>query len=921
MLQKSIHAGSIYTLPEDVKLTEPQIKSWLAAFLAMFKDDEQIHITQTWWLWRENDENELRARNGIPNSIEQIQWLFKTKRLTACMFEPRLSLAEVSVIKTINELNETKREFKSGALVACDICNSSSCTTVTCASIVETFNKVARTITGGQCQTIQSLFGAAANIRKTITKLRTQLGNLLHSDLIFQFENADFTNWKALSNGIRRVYDIQETKNTMVSIFQQLNGIINSNKRAEVKVAAFKNLINRLTIKSEDDFISARDMEGKKVFMNHPEEYNVIINTLFTYMLAQQIPESKWPALQEDFERKIQAGWSYKNWHENRPKLYELIDKIQEQKPSRAINQVTQAKPAQIELDYPSTLDISEIEETRRKFRPKSAPTSRSNSGAQEKSIARNRSASIDRNNSRGQMTYSDRKEANDRAEKSKANLCIHCTTNNDRQVAIYHPPGTGFGGTGSCCIYDTDGEFNGPKARGLIQEIYDSNELSFLADQNVFEVTNRYSAFSDEDDERDSTRESPSQLCAVREGKIVNNSLPVIQGNFATNKSIASGNRRGSLTFDSGAARSFLHESHLEHLRHERSRPITREYFGAGGVKLKIRRHYYNVWISLDQIGEVCFKETLISTEEDPFRDMLVGRTDMRQLQVHIDFGKGTLGITKWQKHRGGFKTWLFNMTTGTQSRACHENFIGGLKMREVSNTIGNTNYSNTENETSRNRSSENPDRAREIKRKARPIISPAKRSATIYDQLSDPALSMDLVETIYSKRYLTFLDLSHDNERKAEADAAKFDCDHMLKIMKKRAKSIETTTSKPALSEEIDKFEKQKSAARSNRRVKRLNDCFSFKNRGECPRGENCRYQHDPKFEKKKKAKTSRTRADSSMSDNKSRLEQPNSEQFSATDGKRGIMVERAPIKATSRRSKHDRSQTGCPTNRTVK
>lgn len=213
--------------------------------------------------------------------------------------------------------------------------------------------------------------------------------------------------------------------------------------------------------------------------------------------------------------------------------------------------------------------------------------------------------------------------------------------------------------------------------------------------------------------------------------------------------------------------------------------------------------------------------------------------------------------------------------MTTGTQSRACHENFIGGLKMREVSSTIGNTNYSNTENETSRNRSSENPDRAREMKRKARPIISPAKRSATIYDQLSDPALSMDLVEAIYSKRYLTFLDLSHDNERKAEADAAKFDCDQMLKIMRKRAKSIETTTSKPALSEEIDKFEKQKSAARSNRRVKRLDDCFSFKNRGECPRGENCRYLHDPEFEKKKKAKTSRTRAASSTSDNKSRIE----------------------------------------------
>ena len=501
MLQKSIHAGSIYTLPEDVKLTEPQIKSWLAAFLAIFKDEEQIHITQTWWLWRENDENELRARNGIPNSIEQIQWLFKTKRLDASMFEPELSRAEVSVIKTISEIDESKREVHEGNIAACGICSSSSCTTVTCESIVKTFNKVARAITGGQCQTTTSLFGAAANIRKTITNLRTQLGNLLHPDLIFQFENADFTNWKALSNGIRRVYDIQETKNTMVSVFQSLNGIIFSDKRAEVKCAAFKNLINRLTIKSEDDFIKARDMEGKLVFMNHPEEYNVIINTLFTYMLALQIPESKWPSLQEDFERKIQSGWSYKNWHENRPKLYELIDKMPKQK--RAINQITDVEQDRDAYEPEPTVEICKINgrfRVNRDQRTRSAPNSRSNSRARDNYSARNRFASNDRRNTRETKSLSERKEANDRAEKTKANLCIHCTTNNDSQVAIYHPSGSGFGGNGSCCIYDVNGDINGQKARRLIQEIYESNEATYVADQNMFMIDNDQQAFDEED-------------------------------------------------------------------------------------------------------------------------------------------------------------------------------------------------------------------------------------------------------------------------------------------------------------------------------------------------------------------------------------------------------------------------------------
>ena len=283
----------------------------------------------------------------------------------------------------------------------------------------------------------------------------------------------------------------------MVSIFQQLDDIIYSNKRAEVKVAAFQDLITRLSIKSEDEFIEARDMEGSLVLMNYQEEYNVITNTLFTYMLAQQIPNSKWPTLQEDFERKIQAGWSYKNWHENRPKLYELIDKIPKQK--RAINQISDHGGYEEEL---TEQDICRIQSRfqRRDFRTKSAPNSRSNSQARENYSTRNRFASNDRNNTREPKSYTERKEANDKAEKSKANLCIHCTNHNDRRVAIYHPPHSGFGGHGSHCIYDVNGEFKSQKARGLIQEIFESNVSHFVSDREISALEEEYQAFDEED-------------------------------------------------------------------------------------------------------------------------------------------------------------------------------------------------------------------------------------------------------------------------------------------------------------------------------------------------------------------------------------------------------------------------------------
>ena len=154
--------------------------------------------------------------------------------------------------------------------------------------------------------------------------------------------------------------------------------------------------------------------------------------------------------------------------------------------------------------------------------------------------------------------------------------------------------------------------------------------------------------------------------MCAVREGKIFNTSLPVIEGNFATNKFITTGYKKGSLTFDSGAARSFLHESHLDHLRHEKASLITRDYYGAGGSKLNIRKHYYNVWIILEYVGEVCFEEAIISTEREPFKGMLVGRTDMSRLKVEINFGNNTLGLANIKKGRSNGKRWVFNMLKG---------------------------------------------------------------------------------------------------------------------------------------------------------------------------------------------------------------------------------------------------------------
>ena len=93
-------------------------------------------------------------------------------------------------------------------------------------------------------------------------------------------------------------------------------------------------------------------------------------------------------------------------------------------------------------------------------------------------------------------------------------------------------------------------------------------------------------------------------------------------------------------------------------------------------------------MWIILEYVGEVCFEEAIISTEREPFKGMLVGRTDMSRLKVEINFGNNTLGLANIKKGRSNGKRWVFNMLKG-KSNESEENFIGGLGARDDPDNI----------------------------------------------------------------------------------------------------------------------------------------------------------------------------------------------------------------------------------------
>ena len=62
--------------------------------------------------------------------------------------------------------------------------------------------------------------------------------------------------------------------------------------------------------------------------------------------------------------------------------------------------------------------------------------------------------------------------------------------------------------------------------------------------------------------------------------------------------------------------------------------------------------------------------------------------------------------------------------------------------------------------------------------------------------EQLSNPALSLAMLESLYQTRYLDFMKFSHEQDKKTEAAAAKSDCDQILKAIGERATKPNVST-----------------------------------------------------------------------------------------------------------------------------
>ena len=465
MVTKSHHAGRIYRLPSLSQLAGKsmqkwQLKAWQSAFLALFKEDEQVNVKHTMFLWRYEDDMDSGAvRNGIPGSAADVKWLFTNARLHKQDFTPELTSKEMDIIQEAETL-DFPETYPDGTPLACSKCKKSHLGT--CQFKIDVYDKVVMKITGNQFKSAQKLFEGGeqfpektkqnlTRLRKVVENFKSQMSNYINLDVVTQFEDGHYHSWTILMQAINRIYKIEEIQENMSQLFHNIEEVVASeNNSTETKIGKLREILRRLQIRGSENYFMSKDHEQGREWQMVDEHYSPQVNTLLTYIIfKEKIDSKKWDDVQLAFERKIESGWSYQKWHQSRPELYKLMDETQKTaKPSMggAVCGITENEMSPMQDDIENNvadkieqlqLEINQIK--RGNWQNSNRNVSWNNQGIRKE-------ANISR---RGNWKPNENK-----ANKNRSHLCLHCTHHGG--IAAYHSGQ--HNGTDNHCTYDESG-------------------------------------------------------------------------------------------------------------------------------------------------------------------------------------------------------------------------------------------------------------------------------------------------------------------------------------------------------------------------------------------------------------------------------------------------------------------------------
>ena len=477
LIRKSLHAGHVYQLTHAKKEDESSLRNWFENFLSLFEVEEQTIIQKVQYLWRKGDILKAQSLLLYPAKRKQLAELFNQGRLAKDMFDPPLTDTEVAVLVQADGADLNYAIKQEGQTPVCEVCRNDC--VGTCAGHRRVFDRVMKHVTNGMYNTAPDAFAEASAVRKALAKFQNTAKRFILPELADAFNNGKYISWTSLTNSIRRAFNVKEEKQTMSNLFSRIHKAATGKVNMENKIDSLANIAMEIAITDEKDFFRPKDFDGDlSQTMSHPEQYGPLVNTLLTYIVMREsVPTTKWDTIQTDFERKMQSAWSYRSWHENRPQLYEIIDKMKNEagRLSSVGNNIVGADSNEVESN--TAINTDQEEGILCPVYPRNSKQPRRSFNNDQKG----------RFQSQPPISQEDRRRANQQAPRKRQCLCLNCSHHHPNKLTVYHPEGSGFGGKGKYCLFDANGKERSDANGRTIQAI--GNEFQFIDADGVFPI------------------------------------------------------------------------------------------------------------------------------------------------------------------------------------------------------------------------------------------------------------------------------------------------------------------------------------------------------------------------------------------------------------------------------------------------
>ena len=696
LLNRIVIEGKLFKLvPGSIKCKRDLI-NWEGLLLGSFDGKDRRIIKNHKFMWNLDDEmfNSVDYPEfGIPTTVLELVALIKKGQLA------RKRVEEITDDQWTKVKNLTRFDLEDVTQTA--LAKTTVIHAATPNDVKKTLDKIVKYLSGklheGETvagQATANYFEKGKEYRIAMEGFIAKAVNYILDRDIEGFRKGRFKSWSLLMDKTRRFFGYEDSENDheIAEIFDKMKIIATDRKKSmEDKVQDMKTELEKWMISDPDNVFETSDFPGDDVIWTQGEQFTPLVATLCHCLIyaVGHLSKQKWNNMFNEFFNRMQSDKTYKQWHMNRFKLYEIIDKESKSEP-RGQNMLHCNDSDQSNKSIDPENDEMQAAISANRNWPKNKGQGRNNNTNQRgrfqnfggRGNGNNSSNQNQRwgnnNHSNAQSRRGNRASSGNQGSargnsKYSKGICAHCTHHAGKEVR-HEPPYKGR----AKCLFDLKGNLR--KARSIAMVDYQNQDMRGNNESLLDEGNRNYElefttqgAVNDHCNERNEEEgltyyedEEAIYVNAIEEdgfvgvngepvmgvgsgadyeeneGGAVRIASPSLDCTFRNPKIKDQKYSKGRIVLDSGAANSMIHADRLRECQYKVSGPRVKQYKGAGGTILELKDVVVDVVVEIAGRGMFCLKDVLVSEAKDATvkYQVLMGRADINRFKVALDFG-----------------------------------------------------------------------------------------------------------------------------------------------------------------------------------------------------------------------------------------------------------------------------------------